>query len=82
MCPSMVNGLATKGKSWLRPKLACGVGAMVSIRVYRWYGVKGIAMRLQVQRILFSPWGSHANRLPTNRCVQVGVKALGGLVFA
>ena len=35
MCPSMVNGLAVMGKSWPRPKLACGVGAMVLIRVYR-----------------------------------------------
>ena len=25
MCPSMVNGLAVMGKSWPRPKLACGV---------------------------------------------------------
>ena len=32
MCPSMVNGLAVMGKSWPRPKLACGVGAMVLIR--------------------------------------------------
>ena len=35
MCLSMVNGLTMMGKRWPRPKLACGVGAMVSIRVYR-----------------------------------------------
>ena len=34
MCPSVVNGLAVMGKSWPRPKLACGVGAMVLIHVH------------------------------------------------
>ena len=59
MCPrsSMVNGLAIKGKSWPRPKLACGVGAMMSFRVYRlgsrpwvWFLCEQVATTLSRQQ--------------------------------
>ena len=37
---------------------------------------KGIAIRLQVQRILFSPWGSPTNRLPIGIRVQLSLCVL------
>ena len=79
MCPSMVNGLAVMGKSWPRPKLACGVGAMVLIHVYRLYRYRqGCRIYSEVRILLDNVKISFQN---CDRLRQFSVVPGGGLLL-